>query len=216
MKLRLLPSITILPTPDEKGGDAEIIEDWAQGLAWVRWLLGSVRARMDGLSVVADDAAFSAAWRDFAEGLFIEKLGPALKEGWQAAQNGGLPALLALDARLSADLPRAVAKRSLRAGALLLKSTRQARYQGLLGRMREAVEQGQADGHLVTVWAAVGHFFQLPLASVIAEYLRLEWDIAVRRMGICQPPDVRTEVIQLTGKVMRSAAGDHEPCLVRA
>lgn len=216
MKLRLLPSITILPTPDEKGGDEEIIEDWAQGLAWVRWLLSSVRARMDGLSVVADDTAFSAAWREFAEGLFIEQLGPALKEGWRAAQDGGLPALLALDARLSAELPRAVAKRSLRAGALLLKSTRQARYQGLLGRMREAVEQGRADGHLVTVWAAVGHFFQLPLTSVIAEYLRLEWDIAVRRTGICAPPDVRTEVIQLTGKVMRSAAADHEPCLVRA
>lgn len=216
MKLRLLPSITILPTPDEKGGDAEIIEDWAQGLAWVRWLLGSVRARMDGLSVVADDDAFLAAWRDFAEVLFIGTLGPALREGWQAAQDGGLPGLLALDARLSAELPRTVAKRSLRAGALLLKSTRQARYQGLLGRLRDAVGEGETDGHLVTVWVAVGHFFQLPLTSVIAEYLRLEWDIAVRQTGICQPPDARTEVIQLTGRVMRSATGDREPCLVRA
>lgn len=216
MKLRLLPSITILATPDEKGEDAEIIEDWAQGLAWVRWLLGSVRARMDGLSVVADGSAFKAAWRDFADGLFMETLGPALKEGWQAAQNGGLPALLELDARLSVELPGGVAKRSLRAGTVLLKSTRQARYQGVLGRLREAVEQGDSAGHLVTVWTAVAHFFQLSLASVVAEYLRLEWDIAVQRAGIGQSPDVRLEVIELTGRVMRDALSSHEPCVVRA
>ncbi len=216
MKLRLLPSVTILATPDEKGADAEIIEDWAQGLAWVRWLLGSVRARMDGLSVDADESAFAAAWRNFADGLFIETMGPALKDGWQAAQNGELSALLELDARLSEELPEGVAKRSLRAGAVLLKSTRQARYQGVLGKLREAVELGDCAGHLVTVWAAVAHFFQLPLSSVVAEYLRLEWDIAGRRVEISQLPDVRLEVIELTSRVMRGVVNGHEPCVVRA
>ena len=60
---------------------------------------------------------------------------------------------------------------------MLLKSTKHARYQGVLGRLREAVEQSRCDGHIAIVWAAVGHLFQLSLTNVIAEYLRLEWDM---------------------------------------
>ena len=49
MKLHLLPSITLLPPPQDTAADEQIIEEWARGLDWVKWLLGSVRARMEAL-----------------------------------------------------------------------------------------------------------------------------------------------------------------------
>lgn len=208
MKVPTLSSITLLSPPGETRTDAEIIEDWAEGLEWVRWLLGSVRARVDELTVRVDGVAFSSAWSAYSGGLFSETLGGALKEGWRAVLRGDLQALLKVDARLSSELTPELAVRSMRAGALLLKSTRHARYQGLLGRLRDAVAQGQGEGHFLVVWAAVGHFFQLPLASVIAEYVRLEWDIASRKAGVLDATGARNEVVLLTGRVMRIAIAD--------
>jgi CRP-like cAMP-binding protein len=137
MKLHLLPSITLLPPPHETADDAQIIEDWARGLDWVKWLLSSVRARTEVLMVE------EAAWDEFADGVLRETVGPALKSAWQAAQAGDLAGLIAADERLSAQLPPDLARRRTQAGAVLLKSTRHARYQAVLGRLREAVGQGE-------------------------------------------------------------------------
>jgi hypothetical protein len=197
MKLHLLPSITLLPPPHETADDAQIIEDWARGLDWVKWLLGSVRARTEVLMVE------EAAWDEFADGVLRETIGPALKSAWQAAQAGDLVGLITADERLSAQLPAELARRSIQAGAVLLKSTRHARYQAVLGRFREAVGQGSCTGHIAIVWAAVGHFFQLSLTNVIAEYLHLEWDIATRDLEPRAKPTGNNGIAVLTSQVMR-------------
>jgi hypothetical protein len=163
----------------------------------VKWLLSSVRARTEVLMVE------EAAWDDFADGVLRETIGPALKAAWQAAQAGDLAGLIAADERLSAQLPAELARRSIQAGAVLLKSTRHARYQAVLGRLREAVGQGCCTGHIAIVWAAVGHFFQLSLTNVIAEYLHLEWDIATRDLKPREKPTGSNGIAVLTSQVMR-------------
>jgi hypothetical protein len=50
----------------------------------------------------------------------------------------------------------------------------------VLGHFRDQITAGRCEGHLAIVWAAVGNFFHLSLANVIAEYLRLEWEIGTR------------------------------------
>ncbi|MCX6838242.1 MAG: hypothetical protein NTX35_10580 [Verrucomicrobia bacterium] len=202
MKLHLLPSITLLPPPHETADDVQIIEDWARGLDWVKWLLSSVRARTEVLMVE------DVAWDDFADGVLRETIGPALKFAWQAAQAGDLAGLIAADERLSAQLPAELARRSIQAGAVLLKSTRHARYQAVLGRLREAVGQGSCTGHIAIVWAAVGHFFQLSLTNVIAEYLHLEWDIATRDLEPRAKPTGNNGIAVLTSQVMRGTTAE--------
>lgn len=202
MKLHLLPSITLLPPPHETADDVQIIEDWARGLDWVKWLLSSVRARTEVLMVE------EAAWDDFADGVLRETIGPALKAAWQAAQAGDLAGLIAADERLSVQLPAELARRSIQAGAVLLKSTRHARYQAVLGRLREAVGQGRCTGHIAIVWAAVGHFFQLSLTNVIAEYLHLEWDIATRDLEPRAKPTGNNGIAVLTSQVMRGTTAE--------
>ncbi|MDI1312197.1 urease accessory UreF family protein [Prosthecobacter sp.] len=203
MKLHLLPPIILLPTPHDTADDAQIIEDWSRGLDWVKWLLGSVRARMDVLSV-----ADLACWNDFAEGLLREAVGPALKSAWRCAHANDLAGLLAAATTLSSQLPPDACQRSMQAGAVLLKSTKHARYQGVLGRLREAVEQGSCDSHIAIVWAAVGHFFQLSLTNVIAEYIRLEWDIAARDMPAQAPPAGKFSIAGLTSQTMHDSAAE--------
>ena len=203
MKLHLLPTITLLPTPHETAEDEQIIEDWSRGLDWVKWLLGSVRARMEVLLV--EDVA---EWNDFGEGHLREAIGPALKSAWQSARANDLPGLIATAAKLSAQLSPEVCQRSLQAGAVLLKSTKHARYQGVLGRLREAVEQGKCEGHIAIVWAAVGHFFQLSLTNVIAEYLRLEWDIVARDTQVQVPYAGKFSIAGLTSRIMSEASSE--------
>lgn len=204
MKRPHLTSLTLLPPPqDEKLPDIQIIEDWARGLEWVKWLLGSVRARTSVLMVAGRPRPVHSAWMDFADGVLQDPLGPALKEAWECAQAGDLAGLIEVDGRLSATLSPEMARRSAQAGAVLLKSTQQARYQAVLGRYRDAVAQGRSAGHIVVVWAAVGHFFQLSLANVIAEYLHLEWDIATRDALWMAKPKDRLGITALTGMVMR-------------
>jgi len=203
MKLHLLPTITLLPTPHDTAGDEQIIEDWSRGLDWVKWLLGSVRARMEVL-LVGD----VSNWNDFSEGLLREAIGPALKTAWKCAHANDLAGLIAAAAKLSAQFPPAACQRSLQAGAVLLKSTKNARYQGVLGRLREVVEQGRCDEHIAIVWAVVGHFFQLSLTNVIAEYLRLEWDIATRDAPAPAPFAGKFSIAGLTSQIMHDASAE--------
>lgn len=175
MKLHLLTPLTVLPTPDDLRCDIEIVEEWARGLDWVHWLLGSVRARTELLTMNG------SGWKGFTDGPFRQHIGPALECAWGAAHAGDLGTLMAADTALTTSLDHEDAQRSRRAGAILLKSTRHARYQGILGHFRDQIAAGACEGHLATVWATVGHFFHLSLANVIAEYLRLEWEIGSRR-----------------------------------
>jgi len=203
MKLHLLPTITLLPAPHDTADDQQVIEDWSRGLDWVKWLLGSVRARVEVLLV--EDAG---EWNAVAESVLREAIGPALKSAWQSAHANDLAGLIAASSRLSSQLSPAASQRSLQAGAVLLKSTKHARYQGVLGRLREAVEQGRCDGHIAIVWAAVGHFFQLSLTNVIAEYLRLEWDMAARDSHLQVPYAGKFSIAGITSRIMSDASGE--------
>jgi hypothetical protein len=176
-------TLTLLPPPEDRRGEVEIVEEWARGLDWVRWLLSSVRARSGQLSVNG------SGWQAFTEGVFRETLAPALEQAWSAAHAGDLAALAAVDAGLGTRFTTEEDQRSRQAGAILLKSTRRARYQGVLGHYRDQITAGRCAGHLAVVWAAVGHFFHLSLPNVIAEYLRLEWEIGTRGDVRRQEPD---------------------------
>ena len=225
MKLHLLPTITLLPAPHDTADDQQVIEDWSRGLDWVKWLLGSVRARVEVL-LVEDVSDWNAA----AESVLREASGPALKSAWQSAHANDLAGLIAASSRLSSQLSPAACQRSLQAGAVLLKSTKHARYQGVLGRLREAVEQGKCESHIAIVWAAVGHFFQLSLTNVIAEYLRLAARLhrlprasceaaASRAMQRCGLTEVSRKLIGTLSKGYQQRVGIaqaivHEPDLV--
>jgi hypothetical protein len=174
MKSHFPVTLTLLPPPEDRRGEVEIIEEWARGLDWVHWLLGSVRARTEHLSMNG------GTWQGFADGIFRETLAPALEQAWTAAHAGDLDGLLAADAALGTRFTAEESERSRHAGAILLKSTHKARYQGVLGHFRDHLTAGRGEGHLAIVWAAVGCLFHLSLANVIAEYLRLEWDIGTR------------------------------------
>ncbi len=208
MKLHLLPSITVLPPPHETADDEQVIEDWARGLDWVQWLLSSVRARTEVLLIEHRSQPVADAWKEFAESMLREVLGPALKSAWRSTHEGDLESLIAVSAAMSAQLSPAAAQRSLMAGAVLLKSTRHARYQGILGRLREAVEQDRCASHIAIVWAAVAHVFQLSLANVIAEYLHLEWAILTREAFIHDKPQGLYSIIALTSQLMGSPSSE--------
>ena len=78
----------------------------------------------------------------------------------------------------------------------------------MLGRLREAVDQGRCDGHIAIVWAAVGHFFQLSLTNVIAEYLRLEWDMVARDAHVQAPYAGKYSIAGLTSRIMHHASAE--------
>ncbi len=202
MKLHLLTTLTVLPTPEDRRGDQAIVEEWVRGLEWVRWLLSSVRARMDTLLIEDGD------WEAFADGVFRQNIGPSLQAAWSAAHAGDLEDLIAVDHALSKKLDHSSATRSKRAGAILLKTTRHARYQGVLGHFRDASDAGRSPGHLTTIWAAVGHLFQLSLANVIAEYLRLEWDIGTRNDLKRQEPAGRLSFNRMTSELLLDHANE--------
>ena len=225
-RLRLLPSITILAEADET--EVTALEDWARGLDWVHWLFSSIRHRLGhlyfapagatkdgpllnraactgtGASVFkAHPSPLLAGWQNLALGQMRSLLGPTLIRAWQAARKGNAEELVALDHELSTRLPGDQLERSLKAGALLLRSTQRARYQGVLHHYRKSQHEGGAPGHFLIVWAAVGHFFQLSLANVLAEYLRLEWTMAARDFGNASEPDGSHSITRLTGLLMK-------------
>ncbi len=70
------------------------------------------------------------------------------------------------------------------------------------------MEEGRCDGHIAIVWAAVGHFFQLSLTNVIAEYIRLEWDIAMRDVLAPAPPSGKYSIAGLTSQIMHDASAE--------
>ncbi|TDU62536.1 UreF protein [Prosthecobacter fusiformis] len=208
-----LRRVTLLADADESAETA--LEDWARGLDWVHWLFSSIRQRQAGICFHAVNLpqpslyprapitrqALAARWENFTQEL-RGNLGRPLIQAWQAARELDLPRLRELDALLDATLKGPALAGSREAGARLLQGTRGARYQGLLGRYRAVQEEGGTPGHFFIVWAAAGHFFQLSLASVIAEYIRLEWDLAVRHLPSPAHPLSAQSIAGLTSQLM--------------
>lgn len=220
--LPALSQVTILADADESSETA--VEDWSRGLDWVHWLFSSIRQRQQGICFQAPPPAGTGLyptgqsarqsleknWATFVTGPLATGLGPMLVQAWQAAQKRDLKSLLALDAALSPLLPPTAVSPSVQAGERLLHGTRGARYQGLLGRYRQAQSEGQTPGHFLIVWACASHFFQLSLASMVAEYLRLEWDLAASQIPGGGPPLPGDEIAALTARLMRHAStGPH-------
>ena len=214
--LPALRPVTLLADADESAENA--LEDWSRGLDWVHWLFSSIRQRLPGIYFHATplpqpslyprapitQQALAARWENFTQQELRGPLGQCLIQAWQAAQSQDLPRLLELDAQLSATLPATSLSSSAEAGARLLQGTRGARYQGILGRYRALQEEAQTAGHFLIVWAAVAHFFQLSLASVIAEYIRLEWELATRHLPTPMAPIRDESIALLTSQLMHT------------
>lgn len=168
------------------------VEELTGGLDWVRWLLQGVRARCEQVAfhpASLKGATIHARWERFAVDVFAPLLGPHLTRAWHRAAMRDRAGLVEVDLALEAALPAAARAWSREAGAVLLRSTRGARYQGVLGHYRADVDAGVAPGHFVVIWAAVGQFFQLSLANVLAEYLRLEWEVGAREFANITEPE---------------------------
>ena len=166
------------------------LDEQAHGLDWVHWLLRSVRQQCEGVVLERQETKTQrhGRWRAFVRERFERGLGSALIEAWNTAALRDTEGLVALEARWRQQLTDEESERSLLAGQLLLKRTQGARYQGALGHFRQHVDDGRADGHIGIVWPALAHLFQLSPAIMLSEYLRLEWETAVRDLnGIAQP-----------------------------
>jgi hypothetical protein len=190
----LLKPLTVLAAADET--PAEAVESWARGLDWVQWMFSSIRNRMQALYLEHP--------LEEPE-LLLQPLTEHLLQAWRAAEAGDADALQTLDGALSEAMTEEVMKRSQAAGVLLLRSTRGARYQGVLGRYRRACEEGATPGHFLTVWAAVGHFFQLAPANLIAEYLRLELAFG---SGLGEAMAESPIIARLTSSLLRQSGAD--------
>lgn len=190
------------------------VADQSRGLDWAHWLLRSVRQRSDGIlfeKVEAKDTAHGA-WRNFVRDRFLPVLGPALLQAWQLAENRDSEALTHYDATHAQLLTVSERERSTHAAQVLLARTRGARYQGQLGRYRTAVQEANAEGHIIIVWAAVSHLFQLTPSAMMAEYLRLEWETATRDLsGVAMPFGVGA-IDQVVLETLKCLQG--EPLLV--
>ena len=166
------------------------VTEQSRGLDWAHWLLRSIRQRCDGvlLGKLESKATAQSEWRTFIRDRFLPALGPALLQAWKFAEARDVSALIRFDQEQNRTLSKEERARSVRAADILLTRTRGARYSGALGQYRNAVDDEQATGHIVIVWAAVAHLFQLTPSVMLAEYLRLEWEAATRDVpGVPMP-----------------------------
>ena len=166
------------------------LDEQAHGLDWVHWLLRGVRQQCEGvvLERPATKAQMHTRWRAFVGERFERGVGAVLIEAWHTTARRDGPGLIKLETTWSKMLTPDEAHRSGLAGQLLLQRTHGARYQGVLGHFREDVESGRAEGHIGIVWPALAHLFQLSPVIMLSEYLRLEWETAVRDLeGVAAP-----------------------------
>ena len=184
------------------------VDDLAQGLDWVRWMLRSVRHRAEGVVLERPDstAEVRELWRGFVQKRFVAGLGHVLMEAWQASAAGDMPRLIELEAEWAWHLNDEELGRSINAGRVLLNSTKGARYQDTLGHLREAVDQGRAKGLIGIVWPAVAHLFQLTPAALLAEYLRLEWETATRDLYGVHEPRLNYSIPAVVSRVLHGGA----------
>ena len=154
-----------------------------ESLAWVRWMFQSIRIRCDAIVFVTEGTNRSriiADWQDFSDKVWHPVLAPMLLEAWRDAHAGDVASLIAEGSAMGGHLADDARERSIAAGELLLRATRGAKYQGVLGQLRQELGRRQADAPLGVIWAAVAVLFQLPPADMLTEYLREEWLTALR------------------------------------
>lgn len=186
-------------------GERQALLDWSRGLDWVAWMLSGIRARLGPVHAAAlpDATAARADWERFSRDVFLPVLGPTLREAWHAAQEGRTRDLAAVARRLEQALPTGMREFSREAARLLLRETRRAAFQEVLGKHRAAIAGELCPPHLVCVWAATGVLFQLGLANVCAEYLRLEWALRSAHLPGLPEPEGEFGILPLTGGVLR-------------
>lgn len=201
-----LASITILAIDRDEN---LALHDWARGLDWVRWILSDIRSHLPPLSTATEsplqEADVLRAWDHFASHLFLPLIGPSLKEAWHAAHSGRTRKLAQVAQDLDKSLPIALRERSSQAADLLLRGTRHAVYQEVLGKHRAAIAEGRCPAHLIPVWAATGVLFQLGFANVCAEYLRLEWSMLSRLCLDLAEPSGTTSIVELTQQLVHTS-----------
>jgi hypothetical protein len=200
-------SITILAWNE---GENQALLDWSRGLDWVRWLVSGVRSQLPSLmaappSAPVTGAAILDSWADFSENHFLPHLAPFLRECWHHASAGRTRSLIVQAQLLDHHLQTRAREHSQAAAHLLLRATRGAQYQGLLGKHRAAIADGRCPAHFIPVWAAIADLFQLGLANTCAEYLRLEWAILSRHTQDLEEPAGAHSIIQLTRHVLGSS-----------
>lgn len=191
------------------------VADQSHGLDWVHWLLRTVRQRCDGIVWPRREAKTSiqTEWRSFAKERFHEQLAPLLLKAWHACEARDVDALMHVESAWDVMLDEAERARSIRAGKLLLKRTTGARYQGVLGHYRIAVQGGAAEGHIGVAWPALAHLFQLTPATMLAEYLRLEWETSTRELDGVHDPIGSGAFHQVVARVLSPVS--NQPRLLR-
>lgn len=199
-------SITILAIDRDEN---LALHDWARGLDWVRWILSDIRSHLPPLSTATEsplqEADVLRAWDHFASHLFLPLIGPSLKEAWHAAHSGRTQKLAHVAKDLEQRLPITVRERSTQSAELLLRGTRHAVYQEVLGKHRAAITEDRCPAHLIPVWAATGVLFQLGLANVCAEYLRLEWAMLSRLCLDLAEPSGANSIVELTQQLVHTS-----------
>lgn len=204
--MNALPSISLLSFDED---EATSLKEWARGLDWVHWLMESVRQRVPYILFDSPGGSrenISKAWDVFSDSMLRETVGPILVRAWNAARTGNVDDLLECDVLLQSQLGAEAQTRSAEAGSRLLRTTRGARYQGVLGKYRLAVEEKGLESHCAVVWAVTGWFFQLGLANVIAEYLHLEWETATRHLADRHGPVGRHGIAGLTSRLIHESS----------
>lgn len=173
---------------------------------WVRWVFQSIRARCQGMafhSEATERSGLIEDWKNFIEQCWLPVLAPALLQGWQEAVKGDQVALLRRNNTLNQQLSSDICTRSLEAGAILMKQTSGARYQGVLGRFRQFHHDDGAELHAAMVWSCIAVLFQLPLPDVLNEYLREEWLAGSQSCHHRDEPQGQLSFGALTHRVMR-------------
>jgi hypothetical protein len=181
-----------------------------ESLAWVRWMFQSIRIRREAIVFESDAkerCALIADWQTFANGVWPSALAPTLLTAWKAAESNDVHALLAASDALSGLLPEPARERSAAAGELLLRATQGALHQGVLGRLRQELQNSRSEAHLAIVWAAVAALFQMPPADLLTEYLREEWLTALREHPRPQEPQGPLCFSAMMQRALRGHAG---------
>ncbi len=166
------------------------LAEQGRGLDWVHWLMRSLRHKCDGIVLERPETktALVTDWKEFVNNRFMPLIAPVLVKTFRALAAKNMDEVRAQEGLLESKLKKAEADRSRQAGTILLARTRGARHQGVLGLYRESVKKGESAGHVAIAWPAVAHLFQLSIATMLAEYLRLEWETAAREMDNASAP----------------------------
>lgn len=174
-------------------------------LEWAHWLFQGVRARCEGITFRTQALHRTGVlhdWERFALESFGPVIAPQLLAAWKGSVEGDDAVLELGNLALNRELPASQIATSIEAGEVLLRDTRGAKYQGALGKFRQSVEEGSMAPHLAMVWAGLGAMFQVPPLDLLCEYLREEWLVGTREMGLVMPPQGMLSFVGLSQKAM--------------